>query len=39
MPYQKILVPLDGSEIGGCALEDVRAIAKGCSVPLRPSTD
>jgi nucleotide-binding universal stress UspA family protein len=34
MLYQKVLVPLDGSEFGECALEDVRAIAKGCSVPL-----
>lgn len=34
MLYQKILVPLDGSEFGECALGDVKAIAKGCSVPL-----
>jgi len=29
--YQKILVPLDGSELAECALEHVKAIAKGCS--------
>ena len=34
MLYKKILVPLDGSEFGKCALEDLKAIAKGCSVPL-----
>ncbi len=31
--YQKILVPLDGSDLSGCALEHVRTIAKGCNVP------
>ena len=31
--YQKILVPLDGSEFAECALEHVKAIARGCSVP------
>jgi len=31
--YQKILVPLDGSEFSECSLEHVKAIAKGCSVP------
>lgn len=30
--YKKILVPLDGSELAECALEHVRAIAKGCQV-------
>jgi nucleotide-binding universal stress UspA family protein len=34
MLYRKILVPLDGSEFSECALEDVKGIAKGCSVPL-----
>lgn len=34
MLYQKILVPLDGSEFSECALEDVKAITKGCSVPF-----
>ncbi len=28
--YRKILVPLDGSKLAECALEHVRAIAKGC---------
>lgn len=46
--YKKILVPLDGSELAECALEHVRAIAKGCQVgevvlirvlePLLPTT-
>ena len=31
--YRKILVPLDGSDIGECSLEHVKDIAKGCSVP------
>jgi nucleotide-binding universal stress UspA family protein len=31
--YQKILVPLDGSEFAECALEHVKAIALGCKVP------
>lgn len=31
--YQKILVPLDGSELSECALGHVMAIAKGCQVP------
>jgi len=31
--YQKILVPLDGSELSECSLEHVRAIATGCQVP------
>jgi nucleotide-binding universal stress UspA family protein len=30
--YQKILVPLDGSELAECALAHVEAIAKGCQV-------
>lgn len=28
--YQKIMVPLDGSELAECVLPDVEAIAKGC---------
>ncbi len=28
--YQKILVPLDGSELGECTLAHVKAIAAGC---------
>ena len=31
--YNKILVPLDGSEISECSLTHVQAIATGCSVP------
>lgn len=31
--YKKILAPLDGSELGDCALAHVRAIASGCQVP------
>lgn len=31
--YQKILVPLDGSELAECALSHVKAIAVGCYVP------
>ncbi len=30
--YQKILVPLDGSELAECSLEHAKAIAKGCNV-------
>jgi nucleotide-binding universal stress UspA family protein len=30
--YQKILVPLDGSEFAECALDHVRTIAGGCQV-------
>ena len=30
--YQKIMVPLDGSELAECVLPHVAAIAKGCSV-------
>ncbi len=28
--YNRILVPLDGSELAECALKHVRAVAKGC---------
>jgi nucleotide-binding universal stress UspA family protein len=31
--YQKILVPVDGSEYSECALPHVEAVAAGCSVP------
>jgi len=31
--YQKILVPLDGSEFSEATLEHVKAIATGCKVP------
>jgi nucleotide-binding universal stress UspA family protein len=31
--YQKLLVPLDGSEVSECSLEHVKAIASGCHVP------
>jgi len=31
--YQKILVPLDGSELSECSLAHVKAIASGCHVP------
>ena len=31
--YQKILAPLDGSELTECTLEHVKAIALGCKVP------
>ena len=31
--YSKILVPVDGSEAGECALEHARTIATGCNVP------
>ena len=30
--YNKILVPLDGSQFAQCALDHVRTIAKGCNV-------
>ena len=30
--YQKVMVPLDGSELAECLLPHVEAIAKGCSV-------
>ena len=31
--YQKILVPLDGSEFSESIIEHVKAVAAGCSVP------
>ena len=31
--YQKILAPLDGSDLAECALSHVKAIAAGCHVP------
>jgi nucleotide-binding universal stress UspA family protein len=31
--YQKILAPLDGSELSECSLELIRAIATGCHIP------
>jgi nucleotide-binding universal stress UspA family protein len=31
--YNRILVPLDGSEFGECILQHVRSIAIGCHVP------
>jgi nucleotide-binding universal stress UspA family protein len=31
--YQKILVPLDGSELSECSLEHVKEIASGCRIP------
>jgi nucleotide-binding universal stress UspA family protein len=31
--YQKILAPLDGSELSECSLQHVKAIAQGCQVP------
>ncbi len=31
--YQKILAPMDGSELSECGLSHVRAIAGGCNVP------
>jgi nucleotide-binding universal stress UspA family protein len=47
--YQKIMVPLDGSELAECVLPQVEAIAKGCQVsqvdfvrvlePIPPSAD
>ena len=30
--YEKILIPLDGSELAECSLEHARAIAQGCNV-------
>ena len=30
--YQKMLVPLDGSELAECVFAHVKAIAKGCNV-------
>ena len=31
--YKRMLVPLDGSGFGECALEHMKAIATGCNVP------
>ena len=31
--YQRILAPLDGSQLAECTLAHVRAVAKGCKVP------
>lgn len=31
--YQKIMVPLDGSEFSECSLADAKTIALGCKVP------
>ena len=31
--YQKILVPLDGSELAECVLPHVKVISEGCDVP------
>ncbi|MBI4284483.1 MAG: universal stress protein [Chloroflexi bacterium] len=33
MMYNKILAPLDGSELSECSLKHVKAIASGCHVP------
>jgi nucleotide-binding universal stress UspA family protein len=30
--YQKVLVPVDGSQLGECVLEHVHAVATGCHV-------
>ena len=30
--YQRILIPLDGSELGECSMEHAKAIAQGCNV-------
>ena len=30
--YQKILIPLDGSELAECSLQHAKAIAQGCNV-------
>lgn len=30
--YQKVLVPVDGSQLGECVLDHVRAVATGCHV-------
>ena len=32
--YQKIMVPLDGSELAECVLAHAEAIAKGCQTPI-----
>jgi nucleotide-binding universal stress UspA family protein len=31
--YQKILAPLDGSNLAECTLEHIRSVASGCHVP------
>lgn len=31
--YNKILAPLDGSNLAECTIEHVREIAKGCNIP------
>ena len=31
--YQKILAPLDGSNLAECTLGHIKAVATGCSVP------
>jgi nucleotide-binding universal stress UspA family protein len=31
--YQRILIPLDGSDLSECSLQHVKAIAQGCNVP------
>ena len=31
--YQRIMIPLDGSELAECVLPHVESIAKGCSAP------
>ena len=31
--YKKLLAPLDGSELAECALEHVKTISTGCSIP------
>jgi nucleotide-binding universal stress UspA family protein len=31
--YEKILAPLDGSELAECSLQHIKAVALGCQVP------
>ena len=31
--YQRIMVPLDGSDVAECVLPHVEIMAKGCSIP------
>ncbi len=31
--YQKLLAPLDGSEVAECSLEHLRALVSGCHIP------
>lgn len=31
--YEKILVPLDGSKLSECVIDQVRMMAKGCKIP------